>query len=710
MHGSSSFRAPDGSEYCGEFHNGCLQGQGERRWPCGRRYVGRWQKDMMWGEGKMVWSSGEAYCGQFRASVFHGRGEHIWPNGDHYAGEFTEGQQEGSGTFRDAEEGWVFTGQWLHGRMYGQGRMEWPDGSVYAGDWIDGVREGRGKLTGADGSVYEGPFTRNNVEGKGRKVFKDGAWFEGQFLGGDFEGHGVFRWPDGTEFEGLWHRGQIAGPGCHRHPTGTTITGTFKDGGASGEGTKSWACGCIYTGTLLRNHIDRFGTLRWPDGRCYLGRFEDGMLQGDGTLIWTDGGGICTYRGELRQNAFEGRGRLDWSSGASYEGAFVGGLYHGEGTFTWPAGRSVYHGSWVHGELCGEGSLECVATGSAGGSYAYVGSFKQGHMEGTGCVEFRDLAESQIDSYQGEFRASRFSGRGTFSWGTGAQLEGLFEDGYCNRVGRKVYPDGRVYTGELRYDLEHGKGVMSLPGAKCFVALWRNGEVVKELLDSCAPEYDLVETSHVFPRAGSITEGSGTSGAGAVGSGCGGGLAAVVPEGDALLEVDEDEVLDSFDGDSDHYNRTATATFADAGGTTVGGSEASDELCRGAQRKTLLPVIDELGQLVEGKALVVFLNGDRYFGHMRAGRKHGLGMYVYADMATYRGVWDEDVLNDVRHPVSEDVMPVEVRRLCAPGRGEAGGTGTGSLAEDTEAEAEDEVRGHRFMSVADSEVSVLSRV
>merc|ERR550532_2472076 len=48
---------------------------------------------------------------------------------------------------------------------------------------------------------------------------------------------------------------------------------------------------------------------------------------------------------------------------------------------------------------------------------------------------------------------------------------------------------------------------------------------------------------------------------------------------------------------------------------------------------------------------------------MKAGRKHGTGMYVYADLATYRGVWEEDVLDGVRHPVTEDILPVEVKHL-----------------------------------------------
>merc|ERR1712039_471265 len=62
---------------------------------------------------------------------------------------------------------------------------------------------------------------------------------------------------------------------------------------------------------------------------------------------------------------------------------------------------------------------------------------------------------------------------------------------------------------------------------------------------------------------------------------------------------------------------------------------------------------------------VVFLNGDRYVGEMKDGRKQGSGMYVYADMVTYRGDWEEDVLDGVRHPVTEEALPIEVKLLNA---------------------------------------------
>ena len=88
----------------------------------------------------MALERGEEYIGSLKKGVFHGKAPHFvvsrrgqgtrtWPNGDRYAGSFKHGLQDGEafesrssrsaaqGTFESAEEGWVYTGQWLQNRM-----------------------------------------------------------------------------------------------------------------------------------------------------------------------------------------------------------------------------------------------------------------------------------------------------------------------------------------------------------------------------------------------------------------------------------------------------------------------------------------------------------------------------------------------------------------------------------------------------------------
>lgn len=393
-------------------------------------------------------------------------------------------------------------------------------------------------------------------------------------------------------------------------------------------------------GMLQKNHIHDNGAFTWPDGRRYSGRFRDGAMDGQGTLVWKDGSGVSTYKGEFKQNSFAGCGYLEWSSGALFEGEFQNGLYHGEGCFEWPGRRSFYRGQWNYGEMCGKGLLECdtadVATigGSVGcrASYVYQGAFRRGHMEGMGQLTFL-LSTGGYDEYIGEFRLSNFSGLGAFNWNSGASLEGLFEDGYCNRVGRKVYPDGRVYSGELRFDLENGKGVVSEPGGRNFVAIWQGGRPVKELLESYAAELhcagDLFFVDNDCGSAASALNNYKQ------------GIPEVVPA-DAFSEAGK------------------PALSSRAGSKNRPGSKSS--------MRPTLPIMDATGQPLQGRAAVGFLNGDRYVGCLRGGRKHGRGVYVYADCTAYCGVWEEDILNGVRHPVMSDALPVEVKQLHTYGK------------------------------------------
>jgi hypothetical protein len=49
------------------------------------------------------------------------------------------------------------------------------------------------------------------------------------------------------------------------------------------------------------------------------------------------------------------------------------------------------------------------------------------------------------------------TGYGSYSFSDGTKITGYFENGVCNRHGKKVYPDGRIYIGEFLDDIENGK-------------------------------------------------------------------------------------------------------------------------------------------------------------------------------------------------------------------------------------------------------------
>merc|ERR1719174_2536387 len=66
-----------------------------------------------------------------------------------------------------------------------------------------------------------------------------------------------------------------------------------------------------------------------------------------------------------------------------------------------------------------------------------------------------------------------------------------------------------------------------------------------------------------------------------------------------------------------------------------------------------VPTKGENGEPVEGRAMVLYLNGDKYVGEVNGGKKNGLGMYVYADLTAYKGNREMDHMYGTKHPFSE---------------------------------------------------------
>jgi radial spoke head protein 1 len=81
------------------------------------------------------------------------------------------------------------------------------------------------------------------------------------------------------------------------------------------------------------------------------------------------------------------------------------------------------------------------------------------------------------DKYTGEFFNSSITGYGCYLNHLGTKLIGYFNDGVCNKHGKKIYPDGTVYLGEFLKDTEHGKGVLTLKNGVQLKGVWTNGKL-----------------------------------------------------------------------------------------------------------------------------------------------------------------------------------------------------------------------------------------
>ena len=73
------------------------------------------------------------------------------------------------------------------------------------------------------------------------------------------------------------------------------------------------------------------------------------------------------------------------------------------------------------------------------------------------------------------------TGYGCYTLTDGTKMIGHFDDGICNRHAKKLYPDGRVYIGEFRNDVENGKGIL-IDGNKRIKGMWKDAVLVDELV------------------------------------------------------------------------------------------------------------------------------------------------------------------------------------------------------------------------------------
>merc|ERR1719213_1351048 len=113
-------------------------------------------------------------------------------------------------------------------------------------------------------------------------------------------------------------------------------------------------------------------------------------------------------------------------------------------------------------------------------------------MEGSGTITF-----ITNDQYVGQFKESLFDGLGCYTWSSGTSITGVFDNNHCNKVGKKIYPNGNTYVGEFLKDQEHGRGVLCDKTGARIVGIWssdpdRNTScLVEELVEAIVPPIEV---------------------------------------------------------------------------------------------------------------------------------------------------------------------------------------------------------------------------
>lgn len=110
---------------------------------------------------------------------------------------------------------------------------------------------------------------------------------------------------------------------------------------------------------------------------------------------------------------------------------------------------SEYVGSFKDDVFDGNGSLKIK-------ELDYNGEFKNGKFEGFGKIVYRNK-----DTYEGEFIANEYHGKGTFvSFDSKETFKGTFEN-HAFKKGLYIYKDGNTYDGDWKDGLPSGNGTFT---------------------------------------------------------------------------------------------------------------------------------------------------------------------------------------------------------------------------------------------------------
>ncbi|CAJ1431181.1 unnamed protein product, partial [Effrenium voratum] len=269
----------------------------------------------------------------------------------------------------------------------------------------------------------------------------------------------------------------------------------------------------------------------------------------------------------------------------------------------------------------------------------------------------------------GYFADNIFHGHGSLELPNGALYEGDFRCGVYHGRGKFHWPDGSTYSGDWHNGEMEGRGTLSHPGGddtECFVYV---GEFVEGEMQGCGcatfprsdGEVDQYKGDFQCSRiqgCGSLTDASGSR-HGSFESGC-----TVGEKIDASGQVFRGSMArDVAHGPAVMYGAKVTAGFWHNGACQSSLRESLVSAKMGSKvfsaEESAEPNVAGKNKQQNGVALALLpgavadcLTCDAYAGQVEAGKKHGHGIYVYADDTAFKGEWSEE-----EHPRKEGPAP-----------------------------------------------------
>lgn len=123
----------------------------------------------------------------------------------------------------------------------------------------------------------------------------------------------------------------------------------------------------------------------------------------------------------------------------------------------------MYEGEWRRGKASGKGKFSWPSGAT------FEGEFKSGRMEG-----FGTFIGSDGDTYRGSWSADRKHGYGQKRYANGDFYEGMWKKNLQDGQGRYVWRNGNEYVGEWKNGVISGRGVLIWANGNRYDGQWEN--------------------------------------------------------------------------------------------------------------------------------------------------------------------------------------------------------------------------------------------
>ena len=188
--------------------------------------------------------------------------------------------------------------------------------------------------------------------------------------------------------------------------------------------------------------------------------------------------GVGVYTGNIEDGKPNGQGTVRYNDGSEFKGGFHDGLPNGEGTYKNSKGHIVFEGVYGNGKRARGTHYADDGTVLFKGTYNRDGQ----RLEGVG-IETGKNSDGGTWKYEGEYKKTKWNGKGTITWSNGDKYEGDWIDG--NRTGNGVYTFnekrsgyGYKYVGGFLNNEYHGKGTWYYVGGGSEKCTYKNGKQI----------------------------------------------------------------------------------------------------------------------------------------------------------------------------------------------------------------------------------------